>query len=356
MYQYKDHLGNIRLSYSDSNNDGSVNASEILEENNYYPFGLKHKGYNNVVNGVQNNFLTYNGKEFDNSLNLNTFDLGARQMDPAIGRFMTIDPMADFVNSQSPYAMADNNPIANVDEYGLGSGIGDFLRKIFGGKKCSCGGGGSLGRRAKRSSSSRKRRRSRIVKANKPATPSGLARRSKRNVPLDGPKLEGLANVGSAEINASFDLRSPITIKTPSAPVTKPLVRNRLIDEVEENIGAPIIDINFNIPFKPNTTHLQDEAGAIKILSDLIKTLKDYPRMKIIVEGTLGARNLPGTPNLQTRVQVNGGNGPTEWLAGGRANAIIKILKDQGVDAGQLIKGRGIIGTTTNVVIKSKSN
>ncbi len=26
------------------------NGLEILEENNFYPFGLKHKGYNNVVN------------------------------------------------------------------------------------------------------------------------------------------------------------------------------------------------------------------------------------------------------------------------------------------------------------------
>ena len=45
--------------------------------------------------------------------------------------------MADFVNYQSPYAVADNNPIAYVDVYGLGSGIGDWLRRLFGGG-CSC--------------------------------------------------------------------------------------------------------------------------------------------------------------------------------------------------------------------------
>ncbi|MGZ7223051.1 hypothetical protein ACXWPH_10650, partial [Streptococcus pyogenes] len=44
VYQYKDHLGNVRLSYADCNGDGEINpATEILEENNYYPFGLKHK-------------------------------------------------------------------------------------------------------------------------------------------------------------------------------------------------------------------------------------------------------------------------------------------------------------------------
>ena len=63
VYQYKDHLGNVRLSYSDSNGDGVVDVNEIVEESNYYPFGLKHKGYNSQVNGTENKFFTYNGKE-----------------------------------------------------------------------------------------------------------------------------------------------------------------------------------------------------------------------------------------------------------------------------------------------------
>ncbi len=120
VYQYKDHLGNVRLSYSDNNNDGSVDSSEIIEEKNYYPFGLIQKGYNMNINGIQNSYLTYNGKEFDISLNMNMYDFGARMYDPAIGRFMVIDPMADFVNYQSPYVVADNNPIFFVDEYGFG--------------------------------------------------------------------------------------------------------------------------------------------------------------------------------------------------------------------------------------------
>jgi len=40
VYQYKDHLGNIRLSYSDNVlKNGTIAQNEIIEENNYYPFG-----------------------------------------------------------------------------------------------------------------------------------------------------------------------------------------------------------------------------------------------------------------------------------------------------------------------------
>ncbi|MBZ9731727.1 RHS repeat-associated core domain-containing protein, partial [Salegentibacter sp. JZCK2] len=46
-YQYKDHLGNVRLTYADLNNNGTIEASsEILDEKNYYPFGGEHAGYN----------------------------------------------------------------------------------------------------------------------------------------------------------------------------------------------------------------------------------------------------------------------------------------------------------------------
>ena len=42
VFQYKDHLDNIRLSYADADDNGSIDtATEIIEENNYYPFGLK---------------------------------------------------------------------------------------------------------------------------------------------------------------------------------------------------------------------------------------------------------------------------------------------------------------------------
>ena len=121
IYQYKDHLGNIRLSYSDSDGNNDVTSSEIIEENNYYPFGLKHKGYNNVVspnvNSVARRFK-YNGKELNEELGLNMYDYGARFYDPALGRWFTPDALAEKYYDQSIYTYALNNPIIYIDPDG----------------------------------------------------------------------------------------------------------------------------------------------------------------------------------------------------------------------------------------------
>ena len=116
VYQYKDHLGNIRLSYSDSNGDGVVAISELIEESNYYPFGLLHRGYNNVTNGTENRLLTFNGVELEESLDLNMYEMDLRHYDPAIARFTSIDPVIHY--SMGTYNAFDNNPIFFADPSG----------------------------------------------------------------------------------------------------------------------------------------------------------------------------------------------------------------------------------------------
>ncbi len=120
IYQYKDHLGNVRLSYGDPNNDGTITTSEIIEESNYYPFGLKHKGYNiaaTSTNPAQK--YKYNGKELQDELGLNMYDYGARNYDPSLGRWMNADPLAEQSRRWSPYNYAYNNPIYFVDPDGM---------------------------------------------------------------------------------------------------------------------------------------------------------------------------------------------------------------------------------------------
>jgi RHS repeat-associated protein len=93
--------------------------NEIVEENNYYPFGLKHKDGNNVVTSTNpGQKYRYNSKEYQDELGLNFYDYGARNYDPAIGRWMNIDPLAEKYPNMSPYCYVANNPINAIDPDG----------------------------------------------------------------------------------------------------------------------------------------------------------------------------------------------------------------------------------------------
>ncbi|MEQ3663795.1 DUF6443 domain-containing protein [Olleya sp.] len=120
VYQFKDHLGNIRLAYSDLDNNGDIDAaSEILEENNYYPFGLKHKGYNNTVSAFGDHPYGFGGMEEQDELGLGWVDITARNYDPALGRWMNLDPLAEGMRRHSPYNYAFDNPIYYIDPDGM---------------------------------------------------------------------------------------------------------------------------------------------------------------------------------------------------------------------------------------------
>jgi RHS repeat-associated protein len=162
VFNYTDHLGNIRLSYG-------VNPATALltkiEENNYYPFGLKHHSYNTEakiivkhqpINGLETGsfgkymvqktdvlaaqmdlppmeippgefipiiYSGYNykfqGQERQDELGLNWDSFKYRNYDYAIGRFMGIDPLAEKYSYQSPYNFSENQVIAYRELEGL---------------------------------------------------------------------------------------------------------------------------------------------------------------------------------------------------------------------------------------------
>ena len=88
---------------------------------NYYPFGLKHKGYNGNYNPLGNSTAQkfgYNGKEITQALNLNLYEYGSRMYDPAVAMFTSIDPKAEEFEVQGSYIYAANNPIFYEEKNG----------------------------------------------------------------------------------------------------------------------------------------------------------------------------------------------------------------------------------------------
>jgi len=64
----------------------------------------------------------YNGKELQDEAGLDMYDYGARFYDPAIGRWHSIDPMAEKYYSWSTYQYVRNNPILRIDPNGMNDG------------------------------------------------------------------------------------------------------------------------------------------------------------------------------------------------------------------------------------------
>jgi RHS repeat-associated protein len=50
---------------------------------------------------------------------VNWYDYGARMYDPALGRFMTVDPLAEWHFNATPYHYCFNNPINLIDPFGM---------------------------------------------------------------------------------------------------------------------------------------------------------------------------------------------------------------------------------------------
>ena len=101
MYHYylKDHLGNDRVVVQEN--------GTVEQINHYYAFG----GLIGESTGGEAQPYKYNGKELDRMHGLDWYDYGARHYDAALGRWTTMDPLAEKYYDISPYAYCGNNPI-----------------------------------------------------------------------------------------------------------------------------------------------------------------------------------------------------------------------------------------------------
>ena len=100
-YFIRDHQGNNRVVVDE---DGKVE-----EVNDYYPFGGLMASSSDSVQPYK-----YNGKELDRKGGLDWYDYGARQYDAALGRFITIDPLAESSYFVNPYTLLSKTILSIV--------------------------------------------------------------------------------------------------------------------------------------------------------------------------------------------------------------------------------------------------
>ncbi|MFA6060315.1 MAG: RHS repeat-associated core domain-containing protein [Taibaiella sp.] len=98
-----------------------VKIGQLKEESHYYPFGLPIYGMGSTAAGFKENRRKYQSNEYIKDIGLNWMDFNFRQYDPQIGRFLGVDPLADYEGQDmySPYAAMGNAPESMVDPEGL---------------------------------------------------------------------------------------------------------------------------------------------------------------------------------------------------------------------------------------------
>ena len=140
LFFLRDHLGSVRVV---ARPDGKA-----VQVNHYYPYGMAFAGggmsgnaeAHPVEGGVSvaggsleiggetggmelarpgaSQPYRFLGNELYTSNSLGLYDFSARMYDPALGRFLSVDPMAETCLNMTPFAYCGNNPIIRVDPEG----------------------------------------------------------------------------------------------------------------------------------------------------------------------------------------------------------------------------------------------
>ncbi|MGJ1409072.1 putative toxin [Sphingobacterium thalpophilum] len=125
-YTLTDHLGNTRAVIN--RNKLPSGLMDVMYHADYYPYGME------VRSGGIDSRYGYQGlyAEKDKETGWNSFEL--RNYDPAVGRWLTVDPMAQYV---SPYVGMGNNPVSLFDPTGGWSddGLWGWFKGIFASEK-----------------------------------------------------------------------------------------------------------------------------------------------------------------------------------------------------------------------------
>jgi RHS repeat-associated protein len=112
-------LGNILATITDAKiyqTNGSL--AKVISGTDYYAFGAAMPSRSYQDAGYSKYRYGFNGKENDEDIGEGVMDFGERLQNTKVGRWTTIDPLADKYASLSPYAYVANSPIQAIDPDG----------------------------------------------------------------------------------------------------------------------------------------------------------------------------------------------------------------------------------------------
>jgi RHS repeat-associated protein len=122
-YELGNHLGNVLAVVTDNiHMADDLTTATVASASDYYPFGMQMDS--RTVNDGDYRY-GFNGKEKDQNEEFgNThYDYGFRIYNPAIAKFLSVDPLTSSYPMLTPYQFASNTPIAASDLDGLGARI-----------------------------------------------------------------------------------------------------------------------------------------------------------------------------------------------------------------------------------------
>jgi hypothetical protein len=241
--------------------------------------------------------------------------------------------MAVFTPGISPYSYANDNPINYLDYYGLGPidwwrKVKDFtMTKVLGFQKHGAYVAGNV--YFTRNIGNKYKPSFKKVLPHEP-TSSNTATSTSREL-IDMPYLKPQeAYIPRPDLNITIMPHRPLSHPTPQYR-GNPIPQNR-----NYSFSALI-----NFEYKSNVYDLE---ATEKTLSDLVKTLIDYPQLEVIICGNAWG-DVPNVTNSKDvwdrNSNLNGTPNTLGGLAGARAEAIKKYLEGKGINSSRIRAWRG---------------
>uniref|UniRef100_UPI004049110D RHS repeat-associated core domain-containing protein n=1 Tax=Fulvivirga sp. TaxID=1931237 RepID=UPI004049110D len=114
---YVSNEGGVQLEAYFDDMNVVVDEHPVIQQDDYYPFGLTfNNGYQRVT--AKENHFKYNGKEEITDLDVNWYDYGARMYMADIGRWGVVDNYSELYFGTSTYVYALNQPTNAIDPDG----------------------------------------------------------------------------------------------------------------------------------------------------------------------------------------------------------------------------------------------